>query len=68
MKTPLARTVFVFAMLSVCAYAFMSLRGPNGVQALFEKRQQSSIKHRRLKYLLLFALQRLERRYAIGRA
>jgi cell division protein FtsB len=40
MRKPLARTAFAIAMLSVCAYAFMSLRGPNGLHALFEKKQQ----------------------------
>jgi cell division protein FtsB len=40
MKTPIARTVFAVAMLAVCAYAFMSLSGPNGLHALSEKKQQ----------------------------
>ena len=40
MKTPVAKTAFAIAVLSVCAYAFMSLRGPNGLHALFEKKEQ----------------------------
>ena len=40
MRTPIARAAFAIALLSVCAFAFVTLTGPNGLRALFEKQTQ----------------------------
>jgi cell division protein FtsB len=40
MKVSLARYAYVFALLLVAGYAYVTLRGPKGVQALFDKQAQ----------------------------
>jgi cell division protein FtsB len=40
MRTPIARAAFAIVLLSVCAFAFVTLTGPNGLRALFEKQTQ----------------------------
>jgi cell division protein FtsB len=40
MKTPLARFAYVTALILVATYAFMTLHGPRGLQALSDKRAQ----------------------------
>jgi cell division protein FtsB len=40
MKAPLARSAYFISLLLVLTYAFFTLRGPRGVAALNDKRQQ----------------------------
>ncbi len=40
MKVPLARFAYVVAFLIVAGYAFVTLRGPRGIDALGERRQR----------------------------
>lgn len=40
MKAPLAKFAYFVAFLMVVSYAFITLRGPHGVNALMEKRSQ----------------------------
>jgi len=40
MKVFLARYVYMIALLMVVSYAYVTLRGPKGVQALFDKQAQ----------------------------
>ena len=40
MKVSLVRCAYLIALLTVASYAFMTLRGPKGVHALFDKQAQ----------------------------
>src|SRR4051812_35724384 len=40
MKSPLARFAYFVAFLAVASYAFVTLRGPKGIHAYFDKQQQ----------------------------
>ena len=40
MKRSLSRFAYVIAFLMVAGYAFVTLRGPNGLKALFQKQAQ----------------------------
>jgi cell division protein FtsB len=40
MRTPLSRIAYAAVVLLVAGYALGTLRGPRGIPALFEKRQQ----------------------------
>jgi cell division protein FtsB len=47
MKAPFARLAFAIAFVVVCAYTFVTLRGPGGLQALFAKEAQIKEMERR---------------------
>src|SRR5262245_15073678 len=47
MKAPFARLAFALAFLAVCAYAFVTLRGPGGLPGLLEKEAQIKEMERR---------------------
>jgi cell division protein FtsB len=40
MKISIARTAYAFIVLCGIVYAFVALRGPNGIPGLFDKRRQ----------------------------
>jgi cell division protein FtsB len=40
MKISIVKTAYAFIVLCGIVYAFVALRGPNGIPALIEKRQQ----------------------------
>lgn len=40
MKTPLARFAYAIALLLVAGYAWITLRGPSGLHALYERRAE----------------------------
>jgi len=40
MKVPFARIAYLLVFLCAASYAFVTLRGPKGVPALFEKQRQ----------------------------
>jgi cell division protein FtsB len=40
MKTPLARFAYALALLLVAGYAWVTLYGPNGLHALYERRAE----------------------------
>jgi cell division protein FtsB len=40
MKKPVARIAYLIAFLAVVGYAFVTLRGPRGLQVLFDRQAQ----------------------------